>query len=140
MNILQARILEASKKRTDTRPRSYFTCLKWSHENQSGEISDSTGFHFGVVEADLDPTCDGHLEPGERVSGVVDGPCISAVLIETGPRAIGNIPAERKEFDSVGASHGAQSWRPQGTPDTGLRGGRPDSGRFSHRGPERGKN
>jgi hypothetical protein len=120
MNILQARILEAGKKRTDTRPRSYFICLKWSHENQSGEISDSTGFHFGVVEADLDPACDGHLEPSEQVSGIVDGPYVSNILIESGPRAIGNIPAERDRFDSVGPDPETRGWNPhRGTPGIG---------------------
>jgi hypothetical protein len=130
VNILQARILEAGKKRTDTRPRSFFICLKWSHDNQSGEISDSSGFSFGVISDDLAPECEGYLNPSERVSGVVDGPYVSNILIESGERAIGNIPAEREEFESQGATDRTGAWQPRGTPHRIA--GTPDSGRFSH--------
>jgi hypothetical protein len=121
VNILQARILEVGKKRTDTCPRSTFLVLAWSADNQSGEIADSTGFRFGVTVDDLSPECEGSLPPGERVSGIVDGPAGVNILIETGPHAIGNIPAERAGFDSVGAGAGSGTgWNPhRGTPGTG---------------------
>ncbi len=134
MNITQKRIVENNKPKVDTRPRSTFLCLSWSAENQSGEIADSTGFRFGVTVDDLAPECEGHLDPAERVSGIIDGPYVSAILIETGPRAVGSIPAERAEFESVGPAPEVRGWAPGGTPDTGLRGGSPDTGRFSHPG------
>jgi hypothetical protein len=120
MNIIQQRILEQGRKKVDTRPRTNFICTKWSSDNHSGEIADGTGYRFGVVSDDLAPECEGHLEPGEQVSGIVDGPYVSNILIESGERAIGNIPAERKEFDSVGPSPEVRGWDPhRGTPGIG---------------------
>lgn len=131
MNIMQKRILEQNKPKVDTRPRTNFICTKWSEENRSGEIADGTGYRFGIVSDDLASECDDHLAPGERVSAVVDGPSVSNVIIESGPRAIGNIPAEREEFESVGASAGVTGWNPHlATPDRGK--GTPHDGRFSH--------
>jgi hypothetical protein len=119
MNIIQQRILEQGRRKLDTRPRSFFRCIKWSSENCSGAITDETGFRFLVVEADLDPTCDGHLEPGERVSGIVDGPQISNILVESGPRSV-EILRERPEFESVGPAPDVRGWDPhRGTPGIG---------------------
>lgn len=129
VNILQARILGAGKKRVDTRPRSEFLCIRWSAENQSGIISDSTGFRFDITVDDLAPECEGHLEPGEKISGIVDGPTVTNILVESGPRSI-EILHERPEFDSVGPAPEVRGWQPRGTPDRGK--GTPDSGRFSH--------
>jgi hypothetical protein len=119
VNTLQARILEAGKKKVDTRPRTNFICTKWSSDNQSGELADGTGYRFGVVSDDLAPECEGHLQPGEKVSGLVEGPHISNIIVESGERAIGNI-AERKEFDSVGPAPEVRGWNPhRGTPGIG---------------------
>jgi hypothetical protein len=139
VNIIQARILEADKKKTDTRPRIRFLCAEWDSDNQRGTLLDKEKCPYEVISADLDKECIGFLDAGEYVSGVVDGTRVSQILIETGPRAI-SVLHERAEFESQGATDRTSSWRSQGTPDTGLRGGRPDSGRFSHRGPEHGKN
>ena len=59
------------------------------------------------------------------------------VFIESGP----NAGKERAEFESAGGpERDAPGWNPhRGTPDTGLNGGRPDSGRFSRGGPEHAK-
>jgi hypothetical protein len=56
----------------------------------------------------------------------------STIFVESGPSA----GKERKEFESVGPDK-VGSWRPQGTPDRGK--GTPDSGRWSHGGPEHAK-
>lgn len=139
MNIIQARILDQNKPQEDNRPRERLRCVEWNVKTQIGVIVDSNGFRFNVVAADLAPECDGQLDVSQFVSGILDEPVIVDILIESGPRAIGNIPAERKEFESVGPSPEVRGWAPGGTPDTGLRGGKPDSGRFSHQGPEHGK-
>lgn len=55
----------------------------------------------------------------------------SSIFVEAGPSA-GRESRERPEFESVGATDRTGSWRPQGTPDTGLGGGKPHDGRFSH--------
>lgn len=39
---------------------------------------------------------------------------------------------ERPSMESKGPAPDARGWEPRGTPDTGLSGGVPDSGRFSH--------
>ena len=101
MNIIQARILEQNKQKVDTRPRTNFIVTKWSSGNHSGEIADGTGYRYEIVSADLAPECEGYLDPGSRVSGVVDGPYVSNILIESGERSI-ELLQERKEFDSVG--------------------------------------
>jgi hypothetical protein len=129
MNIIQARILEQNKQKVDTRPRTNFVVTKWGAEG--GEIADGTGYRYAIVSADLALECEGYLEEGSRVSGIVDGPYVSNILIESGERSI-ELLQERKEFDSVGPDPDTRGWEPRGTPDTGLRGGRPDSGRFSH--------
>jgi hypothetical protein len=119
MNIIQQRILEQGRKKVDTRPRSFFQCIKWSSESCSGIITDETGFHFDVVEADLDSTCEGHLEPGEHVSGIVDGINVTGILVESGTRSI-EILRERPEFDSVGPAPEVRGWNPhRGTPGIG---------------------
>jgi hypothetical protein len=120
VNILQARILEAGKKKVDTRPRTQFICTKWSADTHSGELADGTGYRFDVTADDLAPECEGRLEAGEQVSGLVDGPYVAGIIVESGPRAIGNIPAERKEFDSVGPAPEVRGWNPhRGTPGIG---------------------
>jgi hypothetical protein len=119
MNIMQKRILENNKPKVDTRPRSTFLCLSWSAENQSGEISDSTGFRFGIISDDLAPECEGYLQLSERVSGIVDGPYVSNILIESGPRSV-EVLREREHFDSVGPAPEVRGWNPhRGTPGIG---------------------
>jgi hypothetical protein len=138
VNILQARILEAGKKQTDSRPRITFRCVAWDYDNQQGTLLDKEKCPYEVTGADLDKECTGALDVGELVSGIVDGMRVSQILIESGPRAI-SVLHEREGFDSVGPAPEIRGWAPGGTPDTGLRGGKSDSGRFSHRGPEHGK-
>jgi hypothetical protein len=119
MNIIQQRILEQGRKKVDTRPRTNFICTKWSAENQRGEIADGTGYLFEVTSDDLAPECDGRLEPGEQVSGVVDGPYVAGILVESGPRSV-EVLRERPEFESVGPAPEVRGWDPhRGTPGIG---------------------
>jgi hypothetical protein len=119
MNEMQKRILQQKAPRIDTRPRSAFLCRSWSADNQSGVITDETGFCYNVTADDLDPTCEGFLLPGERISGIVDSMSVGAIIVESGDRAIGDIK-ERPGFESVGPAPEVRGWDPhRGTPGIG---------------------
>jgi hypothetical protein len=113
----------------DNRMRLRFRCIEW--EGDRGCLIDRFKAQYEVTVEDLCKECSGSLDVGEYVSGTVDGERITNILLETGPRAVGLV--ERKDFSGAGPySEAGGGWEPRGTPDTGLRGGKPDSGRFSH--------
>jgi len=77
------------------------------------------------------------LVPGDKFSadiklGTENEIDDATIFVESGPSAAKE-NMERPEFESAGPAPGIHGWSPiGGTPDTGLNGGRPDTGRFSH--------
>jgi hypothetical protein len=108
--------------------RIYFRVVKW--DGTKGVIVDRQNCEYRIDRTSLAPECEGTVVEGDLVSGVAqDFETIVDLLIESGSAPI----AERKSFESVGPySEASGGWEPRGTPDTGLRGGKPDTGRFSH--------
>jgi hypothetical protein len=112
------------------RERVRFRVISWNPEKQRGIANDRQGCSYPITVESLAPECAGQVAVGDILSGfLVDFETLGDLIIESGSKPI----QERKQFDSVGPySEAAGGWEPRGTPDTGLRGGKPDSGRFSH--------
>jgi hypothetical protein len=103
----------------------------WDTDAGHGVVIDKQGFGYPVTLAQLGPE---FKSVAPRVGEVLEGTI-------TGPGAVRDIvdpKTERIKFDSVGANPDGEAIASQrgrqlegGTPDTGLRGGKPHDGRFS---------
>jgi hypothetical protein len=80
--------------------RTRFRCIEWTGDR--GCLIDRTKFQFEITDQDLTKECGGHLQPGEYVTGVVDGERVHSIIIESGPRSASVIGFQPKEDNNVG--------------------------------------
>ena len=77
--------------------RTRFRCVEWIGDR--GCLIDRWKFQYQVTANDLVDSCEGQLDVGEYVSGVVHGERVINILSETGPRAIDRIEFEKGSRD-----------------------------------------
>jgi hypothetical protein len=107
---------------------------------RGGVATDGTKFHDGqkVVPILFKFSKDLKLAPGTVFSASIPpGTTIdsNSVFVEYVVDEQGNLkpaPGEREEFESQGVEPCGPSWEPRSNPDSGLNGGIPHDGKFSH--------
>jgi hypothetical protein len=109
------------------RMRVRLRITSWSAEDQSGVVIDEQGSCYNVRLADMGP------EFRDTNIPITPGELVEAFVVDYN-RVAGVLSTGRAQFESVGPAPDAHA-NPdplRGTPDTGLGGGKPDTGRFSH--------
>jgi hypothetical protein len=112
---------------TDT-PRRNYRVIQFDNQKKTGVLRDSDGTDFDISVASLTADCQ-VLFPDDLVNGTA-GSAIVEDLWDV-RRADPN-GSERPGMESVGPCPDVRGWEPRSNPDTGMRGGRPHDGKFSH--------
>jgi hypothetical protein len=106
--------------------RTAYVVTFWHTAQKRGLIQDKNKVEYTIdarnfLNEDFVPA------KGDIISGIcLHFPAVTDIDLER--HADGSIDRERADYDSAGPCPDAPSWEPRGTPDTGMGGGRPDSG------------